>query len=549
MKNNRIADIKVIFVLMAVVFTACHRPVVVVEDIPSNTPPGSMIFITGEFNRWDPGDQQFMLKMDSDSNYLIDLPNGFGMLNFKLTRGDWTTVETDPCGYEIPNRQLIYGDDDTVYIQIESWQDLEAINCPEVTIVIDNLPEGTPEGEPIAIAGDFNEWTPDSTSYMTLDTASGKYVFTMPRLNDGRSAEYIITRGDLRKAEANKYGKMLEKREIRFGLKDTIYIDVENWEDMAPVRPDKLIVILGNIPEEHQGDKYFITGNFNGWYPRDYNYRFNKNDEGKYEVVIPRIIDELQFKITRGDWSTEEVDVFGYKKNNYEFSFGTADTIFLEILGWLDRTEVKQPEYTFIIDQLPKGTPENARIYMASSVNGWNPNSAKFRFKKNNEGTYYLTLKDAWRFLEYKLTLGRWKKQELDKYGQPIPNRRFEYEGQDTIRLNIVNWMGIPAFNQDRIVIVIDSLPFYTPFDQDIYIAGSFNDWNPGDPEYILDRNSNGLYFISIPRRTDEIQFKFTLGSWDYEEQNAFNHNIGNRVYQYGYVDTLRLKVENWKGL
>lgn len=534
---------------VVVILASCARPVVVVEDIPGNTPRGAQIFITGEFNRWDPGDQRFILEMDEDSNYYITLPSGFGTLDFKLTRGDWTSVETDVCGYDIPNRKLYYGDTDTMYVSIKSWRDLEAEDCPKVTIVIDELPEDTPEDEPIAIVGDFNEWTPDSSSIVKKDTKTGKYIFTMPRIGGDKVAEFLVTRGDLFKAEADRFGNLLEKRRIRFGVDDTVFIDVAQWEDMQQTGEDRVVVIMEKIPEEYPDDKIYITGTFNGWYPRDPQYRFFRNDEGKYQVVIPRDEDEIQFKITRGDWSTEEVDILGYKKNNYYYEFGTEDTIFLKIHGWLDRSEIKHPTYTFLIESLPVGTPEDARIFLAASVNGWNPGSNRFRFRENDEGHYYLTIKDAWKSFEYKLTMGSWRKQEMDEKGHIIPNRIFEYNGQDTIHISVKNWMHIPAFEQKYVVIELDSVPAYTPDNHDVYITGTFNRWDPGDKAYILERAKNGKYYIRIPNWEDEIQFKFTLGSWDYEEQNAEGYNIENRMYRFGYVDTLRLRVENWKGI
>jgi len=547
MKRN--VNIGLLLAIAVVVLGACTRPVVVVEGIPANTPRGSQIYITGEFNRWDPGDQRFRLKMDEDSNYYFELPSGFGTLQYKLTRGDWSTVETDICGYETVNRRLVYGDEDTVYIRVESWRDLEPLNCPQVTIVIDNLPENTPEGDPIVIAGDFNEWTPDSSSVVRKDTRSGKYVFTMPRIGDNNIAEFLITRGDLFKVEADRFGNQMEKRQIRFGSDDTVYINVENWEDRRVERSNRITIILDKVPPENEGDKIFITGTFNGWFPRDLQYRFLRNEDGKYQVSIPREQDEVQFKITRGDWSTEEVDILGYKKNNYVYTHDMPDTLHLEVKGWLDRSDTRHPTYTFVIDSLPPRTPPGEDIYMASSVNGWNPESKRFRFRENNDGKYYLTLTDAWRSFEYKITMGSWQQQEMDESGQIIPNRIFEYTGRDTVHITVKNWMHIPAFNQRFVVILLESVPSYTPKNRDIYIAGTFNNWDPGSRDYILQETPGGKYYINIPNWEDEIQFKFTLGSWDFEEQNARGRNIDNRVYRFGYVDTLRLKVENWKGM
>ncbi len=544
--------LKLLFVVALVLMLAsCNRPVVILDEIPKNTPPGSKIFIAGDFNRWDPGDPNFVMEMREDSSYFVKLPYGWGTLDYKFTRGDWSTVETDLCGSEIENRTLDYLDDHEVHVKVDSWKDLEAINCPEVTLVINTLPKETPKDDPIAIAGDFNEWVIDSSSRLKKDPSTGKYIFKIPRLQQKQMTEFLVTRGNLFKAEADKYGNVLEKRQVRFGAKDTVYIDVESWGDLTPKEKDNLTVILDQIPEEFIGDQIYITGTFNGWFPRDNEYRFIKNAEGKYEVNIPREEDNIQFKITRGDWSTEEVDRFGYKKDNYHFEFGKQDTLRLKIYGWLDRSNTSRPYYTFVLDSVPTGTPDNAEIYMAASKNGWNPSSFKFRFKKHTDGKYYLTLFDAWRSFEYKLTMGSWNKQEVDETGKYISNRVFKYNDQDTVYVRVKNWLHLPRFDQGSVVILLEDIPPYTPSDADIYIAGTFNRWDPGNADYILNRTGDGHYYIKIPRSrgVDEIQFKFTLGSWDFEELDARRRGIENRTYRYGFADTLKLKVDNWKGV
>jgi len=536
--------------LFAIMIGSCSRPVVKVEQLPENTPAGSRIFITGNFNRWDPGDQRFLLEMARDSNYYIELPSGFGTLEYKLTRGDWTSVETDICGFEIDNHYFMYGSSDTVIAEVLSWRDVEAENCPEVTIVLNTIPEDTPEDDPIAIAGNFNEWLPNSASMMKRDSASGKYMVKLPRIGDNRLIEFKVTRGNLLSAEADRFGNEIDKRSLLFGNVDTLFVDVESWEDIRDNPPESVTIILDEIPEDRKIDNIFITGSFNGWYPRDSKYLFQKNRNGKYQIILPRQNDDvIHFKITRGDWSKEEVDLLGIKMSNREYEFGTADTIRLAIAGWLDRYEGHKPIFTFIIDRLPEGTPGDSKFYMAASINGWDPNDRHFRFTEWGNGRYYLTLDETWPEFEYKITRGSWRTQEVDQVGMIIDNRMFRYQGYDTIRVSIENWQDIPAIDQDKVVIVIDKLPDYTPEGQRVYITGTFNDWLAEDSDYIMSRNLKGQYYISILKRSDEIEYKFTLGSWDQEELDASRNTISNRYYQFGYADTVFVRVENWENL
>jgi hypothetical protein len=165
------------------------------------------------------------------------------------------------------------------------------------------------------------------------------------------------------------------------------------------------------------------------------------------------------------------------------------------------------------------------------------------------DGKWYLTFENRDSDFEFKITRGTWNKEEADRYGNPIANRLSNKAINDTLEIEVVNWVDIPALNQEKVVIVINSVPPTTPKNKQIYIAGTFNSWNPGNPDYILSKNLKGQYYISIPRKDNEIEFKFTLGSWDYEEQDFENENISNRYYKFGYSDTLFLKVENWKNL
>lgn len=527
---------------------ACSRPVVKIENIPDNTPAGDGLFIAGNFNRWDPGDERFRFDLGPDSNYYYKLPRGFGKIAFKVTRGGWSSVETDICGYELKNREYDYIDSDTITIDVLSWKDLEPINCPELTIVVENIPENTPKEDPIALAGNFNEWSPDSSYFLRKDSNTGNYMIKLPRRGLDRLIEFKVTRGNLMKAEADKFGFEIEKRQIKFGLTDTLFIDVENWEDISEVPQDKVTIILDEIPDKTPDDAdIYLTGTFNGWYPKDPKYRFNKNEQGKYQIILPRKSDRIEFKITRGDWSKEEVDMLGYKMSNRTFDFGTADTLLLTIRGWLDQTTVRQPDYTIVVDELPPTTPSDANLYLAGSINGWNAGRRKHRFSITEDGKYYLTLSEVPRRIEYKITRGDWDNQEVDKKGQIIPNRFFEYNGEDTVSIRIDNWLDRPRFNQDEVVIYLEDVPKNTPDDRHIYIAGTFNNWDPGNPDYILNKNLEGDYYITVSTDDDQIEFKFTLGSWECEELDDYGNTIQNRFYNMGFSDTLRLKVDMWE--
>lgn len=539
-----------LLLFISVIMASCSSPVLKIEHVPANTPRGSALYLAGDFNRWDPGDRRFSVQLTSDSVYFMKLPNGFGKLHCKFTRGDWTTVETDLCGFDISNRLVKYFEQDTITISIESWKDLEAINCPEVTIVVNKMPQVTPEDATIAIAGNFNEWNPDEGSRMQRDSLTGKYVLKLPRKSADRLIEFKITRGNLMNAEADKFGKEIAKRRFLYGEVDTLFIDIENWEDLQDSSQEFLTIILGKVPvETFPDDQIFLTGSFNGWYPKDSDYLFYKNSQGKPQIRIPKPAEPIEFKITRGDWSKQEADKYGYIAENRRYEPQQQDTVILSLEQWIDRSKKRSHLFTIVLGKIPANTPADASVYISGAFNSWNPGNRHYIFEKKPDGKYYYTFENRSSRFEFKITRGSWRNEEADMYGNAMPNRTNEGAVGDTLVIEIKNWVDLPPGKQERVVLFVTSVPPSTPKDKHIFVAGTFNNWNPANSDYILSKNLKGQYYITIPRKASEIGFKFTLGSWDYEEQDAEKTNIPNRYYKFGYSDTLFLKIENWKNL
>ena len=68
--------------------------------------------------------------------------------------------------------------------------------------------------------------------------------------------------------------------------------------------------------------------------------------------------------------------------------------------------------------------------------------------------------------------------------------------------------------------------------DAKIYVAGSFNQWQPGAESYRLTPKGNGQYAITLPPSVHgAIEFKFTLGSWDESELDAAGAEPSNRKF------------------
>ena len=74
------------------------------------------------------------------------------------------------------------------------------------------------------------------------------------------------------------------------------------------------------------------------------------------------------------------------------------------------------------------------------------------------------------------------------------------------------------------------TVPATTPDTAHVYIAGTFNGWNPGMATYRLEPEADGTYAIELPATVrGPIEFKFTLGAWDRVETTANGGDVPNR--------------------
>ncbi|ODN30964.1 esterase [Fervidobacterium thailandense] len=94
-------------------------------------------------------------------------------------------------------------------------------------------------------------------------------------------------------------------------------------------------------------------------------------------------------------------------------------------------------------------------------------------------------------------------------------------------------------------VTFIVEVPTYTPDDAEIFIAGNFNGWNPGDPRFRLYRE--GWYYVGTFELSGRIEFKFTRGSWETVEKGSRGEEIANRVLEIQDDMEVKLVVMHWR--
>ena len=234
----------VVLILMCRLVTA--QVVIIVENLPKNTPEGDSLYLATSYNFWNDRDSNFLLQKAGDKWY-IKLDTTPDTFKFKITRGSWKLVETDYFGQSIPNR--IYQGEDSIKIIIESWEDLPPAS-PDgfIKVIITSLPENTPEDATLYATGNFNKWNTRDATYK-LKEQDGIWQVEIPIWED--TIFYKFTRGSWESVEgkANGQARLNRQHIVSLDGKSPVYVKVESWEDLSgyPLNIYTLILLLAAI--------------------------------------------------------------------------------------------------------------------------------------------------------------------------------------------------------------------------------------------------------------------------------------------------------------
>ncbi len=72
-----------------------------------------------------------------------------------------------------------------------------------------------------------------------------------------------------------------------------------------------------------------------------------------------------------------------------------------------------------------------------------------------------------------------------------------------------------------------------TEDERPVYICGNFNNWNPGDPDYLMKKTGRGRYYLEFPknkRLPSPIKYKYVRGDWSNVELDKNGNSTNNRV-------------------
>lgn len=99
----------------------------IIRKIPENTPDDASIYVTGNFNNWNPADPLHKLKRWNDGSWRTTIFAEQERIEYKFTRGSWNSVEGRETGKARPNRVFFRTSDVNtkgVEHEIAGWEDL-----------------------------------------------------------------------------------------------------------------------------------------------------------------------------------------------------------------------------------------------------------------------------------------------------------------------------------------------------------------------------------------------------------------------------------------
>lgn len=99
---------------------AQNKLTIIIDSMPAK--PGANFFLAGNFNSWNPGDKSSEFQYENNQWVLIkNIPSGH--YEFKITRGDWKTVEEHKDYSPMNNRTLELSGDSTIHLVVGAWAD------------------------------------------------------------------------------------------------------------------------------------------------------------------------------------------------------------------------------------------------------------------------------------------------------------------------------------------------------------------------------------------------------------------------------------------
>jgi len=105
------------------------------------------------------------------------------------------------------------------------------IAMAQLTIIVDDIPNNTPEDDPIHIAGDFQGWNPGNPNHQLIKDSIQNILHITLSGGIG-DIQFKFTRGNWGKVESDENGNYIPNRFYSPTDGDTIKLQILGWEDL-----------------------------------------------------------------------------------------------------------------------------------------------------------------------------------------------------------------------------------------------------------------------------------------------------------------------------
>ena len=229
----------------------------VIDDIPKNTPANDTIFISGNFEGWTGGQDNYKLKLIDGKHVYTFSEMEDKSIEFKFTRGSWSKVEVDHEGIQTKNRTYSFThNNDTVNLSISKWHD----SSPEKTTASKNVHILSENYNMSPLNKNRRVWI-----YLPEEYKKSDKKFPVLYMHDGQN----LFDKSLSFSGEWEVDETLDKLQDSLGL-ELIVVAIDNGgqERIDEYSPWK----LKNYPTKVQGDQYvkFITENLKPYVDREY---------------------------------------------------------------------------------------------------------------------------------------------------------------------------------------------------------------------------------------------------------------------------------------
>jgi metallo-beta-lactamase class B len=121
--------IKNIWIFASILFFASNlqaqQQITIVSTPSYYTPLLDDLFLAGNFNNWSENDPNYRFIKQPNGNYTVNLNLSAGYIaECKVTRGTWTSVETQLNGNFLPNRTFTAQNNQTINFDVANWEDM-----------------------------------------------------------------------------------------------------------------------------------------------------------------------------------------------------------------------------------------------------------------------------------------------------------------------------------------------------------------------------------------------------------------------------------------